>query len=145
MGKGIKLLFFIVSLVLVACGVSNEPKKVAEHFLKASVAMDFKEAKRYATPETARMLDLIQNITAKTKVNRDKLTDVKIEMGEEIINGDHATVKYKKAGSPEEFSLDLKLIDGRWLVSATGDLKGEEDYEAGESPSAADSTSGGKE
>jgi hypothetical protein len=132
---------FLISTFLVCCVVSNNPKDVAEHFIKASIRMDFKDAKKYATPETAKMLDFVQNITAKTKANTSTLKDMKIEMGEESIKGDDATVKYKKEGSSEEYYINLKKIDGKWLVAAsTGDLTTGNDTQAGEKDAPADSS-----
>jgi hypothetical protein len=133
----ISVIIFI--LMFLSCGVSNKPKDVAEHFVKASLKMDFKEAKKYATPETAKMLDFVQNIAGKTSHDSSLLKDIKIEMGGEAINGDHAIVKYRKEGDKEEYSLTLEKVDGNWLVSSGMNRLNEGNAEAGEKELPADS------
>lgn len=133
---------FLVIFFFTYCGVSNNPKDVAEHFINASLKMDFKEAKKYATPETAKMLDFVQNIAGKTSRDSSLLKDLKIEMGEEKIDGNHATVKYRKQGSKDEsrrsfdqrdeYSITLEKINGEWLVSSGMRDLNEGNAEAGE-------------
>ncbi len=139
-----RLSFVTLILFLLSCGDSNNPKAVAGHFIKASLNMDFKEAKKYATPETAKMLDFVQNIAAKTHQNGSPFKNMKIEIGAETITGDDATVKYKKEGSKEEYDINLKKINGKWLVAvSTGDLSGGSDMQAEEKEAPADSDAAG--
>lgn len=125
------LLFF--TTLFICCGVANNPSAVAEHFIKASIAMDFKEARKYASPETVAMLDFVQNIAAKTTQHPGALKDVKVEILGETIDGDNATVKYKKEDGNEVYYLELKKMDGKWLVAMNANnMTGKSDEEAGE-------------
>ena len=135
----INVLFLIV-IFFTCCIAANNPKDVAEHFIKASVNMDFKEAKRYATPETAKMLDLVEGIVGKTRISDSTIKKMKIEIGEETIKGDNATIKYKKDDSNKEYVINLKRINGKWLVAISmDDLNSESDLQAGEKETSPDS------
>ena len=93
----------LFGLFLVSCS-SNNPKAVAEKFLKAVNKLDFTEAKKYCDEDTQKLLSLMESFS--------KDEDSKVEE-----NGDKAKVYYKAKDSEKEVSLDLKKVDGKWLVS----------------------------
>ena len=49
------------AMTIVSCGGKNDPKTVAKSFLEASIKMDYKTAKKFATPETAKMLEMLES------------------------------------------------------------------------------------
>ena len=56
-----KLKYYLIvffSLFLLACS-ENNPRTVAKKFLTASAVMDYSTAKKYATPATAKLLDML--------------------------------------------------------------------------------------
>ena len=106
------------SLLLVSCS-SNNPKVVAEKFLKAVNKLDFAEAKKYCDKDTQDLLSLMESFSkgeeaekAKTNAHDDDFIITKVEE-----NGDKAKVYYKTKESEKETSIDLKKVDGKWLVS----------------------------
>ena len=108
----------LCGLFLVSCS-SNNPKAVAEKFLKAVNKLDFTEAKKYCDEDTQKLLSLMESFSkdedtkkAKEKASDDDFTITKVEE-----NGDKAKVYYKAKDSEKEVSLDLKKVDGKWLVS----------------------------
>ena len=102
--------------------------------------MDFKEAQKYSTPETAKLLDYVQNIVTKTNPNDSTLKKLKIEIGEETINGNDAIVKYKKDDSNKQYVINLRRLNGNWLVSTCmNELEVDSDLQAGEMETPADS------
>jgi hypothetical protein len=108
--------FLISFLFLTACSTGESPKKVATAFLNEINKQQFEEAKKLATPETGKMLDIMASLVALSS-NKSLLSkDFKI-VNEEI-NGDAATVKYQEEGKDIEF---IKLIkkDQKWLVSVS--------------------------
>ena len=117
--KKILFTFFLLgSLLLVSCS-QNTPKAVAEKFLKAVNKLDFTEAKKYCDEDTQKLLSLMESFSkdedskkAKEKASDDDFTITKVEE-----NGDKAKVYYKAKDSEKEVSLDLKKVDGKWLVS----------------------------
>ena len=125
----------LLGLFLVSCS-SNNPKAVAEKFLNALYNEDYTEAKKYCDKQTAEILDVLDGFAKEAqKGQEDKKKDKKDKKDFKIVftkveeNGDKAKVFYKK---PKEFvdeeggddkdqdkesSLDLKKVDGKWLVS----------------------------
>ena len=108
----------LLGLFLVSCS-SNNPKVVAEKFLKAVNKLDFAEAKKYCDKDTQDLLSLMESFSkgeeaekAKTNAHDDDFTITKVEE-----NGDKAKVYYKTKESEKETSIDLKKVDGKWLVS----------------------------
>ena len=108
----------LLGLLLVSCS-SNNPKVVAEKFLKAVNKLDFAEAKKYCDKDTQDLLSLMESFSkgeeaekAKTNAHDDDFIITKVEE-----NGDKAKVYYKTKESEKETSIDLKKVDGKWLVS----------------------------
>ncbi len=106
----------LIGFFMACMGGSDAPKAVAEKFLKASVKMNFDEAKKYATEETGKLLDMMKQMSAMMPDSL-KNKETKITMGEEKIDGDNAVVAYKEEGKEMEQKLSLKKSEGKWLVS----------------------------
>jgi hypothetical protein len=115
----------VVSL-LIACSGGNNPKNVAEHFLKATQAENFEGAKKYCTEGTGKLLDMMSSFSKmgdKDKDKKEKKEDKKFIMGEEKIEGDSvATVTYKMEGNDAaEQTVKLKKVNNKWLVDISKD------------------------
>ena len=118
MKKTIKIVaasVFAAILLLTSCGGgASAPKDVTVKFLEATTKADFKEANKYASEETIKMLDMIKAF-ASMKPDSVKNKKVEIEVIEEKIDGDNATVRYKQNG--KENAIKLVKIDGNWKVN----------------------------
>ena len=150
----------LLGLFFVSCSGDNKPKVVAEKFLKAINKLDFAEAKKYCDKDSQELLSIMESFSkgedaekAKEKASDDDFTITKVEE-----DGDKAKVYYKAKDSDKEIALDLKKVDGKWLVSINkeqgakeqgghdhGDSEGddmnmpEEDMSPEETPQAQDS------
>jgi Domain of unknown function (DUF4878) len=112
------LLFF----VLVAC-TGSSPKSVAEAYLKAFNKQDYEKAKKYATDDTKKLLDMFTSLAALTPDSLKR--DIDFTVREERIKGDTAYVDYLLKGSSKVQSLTLRKVDGNWKVAATKDTVNE--------------------
>lgn len=118
----------LVITILTGCGKS--PKSTAEAFLYHLAAGNVSEAKKLATDQTGRLLDLAFSLG---KVESD--SDFDYTYIEHSIDGNTATVKFRVSGSESgsfrfgedgklEFeephakirNIDLVKIDGQWKV-----------------------------
>ncbi len=110
-----------------ACNSGSSPKSVAEKFLTATGQMKFEEAKKYCTPETGKLLDMMSGFASMAPDSvKNKKPD--FTMTGEKIDGDAATVTYKEKGHDKESSIKLKKVDGKWLVAmGKEDMKGKDD------------------
>ena len=107
----------MVILLLMGCS-GNSPEKSAEKFLNAFNEKNYEEARKYATPETIKLVDLMENLS-KMSASADSVSHPKIEVLESKIEGDSAMVTFREKGSDETEELKLKKIDGKWLVHIT--------------------------
>ncbi len=111
-----KLFFIAAAFSLVAAVGCNKgggsPKDVAEKFYKAVNNKDFNEAKNYATKESASMLDMMSTF-AKTLPAKSK----DIEVLNEKIEGETATVDVKDKETGKVQTAKLKKEDGKWKVA----------------------------
>ena len=104
--------------LLISCGFGNSPKKSAEKFLNAFNRHDFTEARKYATPETNKLIDLMENLT-KMSQTKDSTVGKKIDILEQRTEGDVAYVTFKEEGADNSEELKLKKVDGKWLAHVT--------------------------
>jgi hypothetical protein len=102
---------------LFSCNIGNSPKKTAQNFLDAFNEKKFDEARKYSTPETIKLIDLMENLTKMTE-STDSIVAGKIEITSERIEGDSAFVSFREEGGTEEV-LKLLKVDGEWLVHIT--------------------------
>lgn len=108
----------MVTLFLTACGMGNSPKKSADKFLNSFNERNFAEARKYATPETIKLVDLMENLT-KMAESTDSTEKKSVTVIDEKIDGETAVVTFKESGDEEVQEVRLKKIDGKWLVHVT--------------------------
>ncbi len=123
-----KLIYLVATLLvgtfaLTSCSTGS-PKASAEKYLTAFYHMDYEEAKKYATEETKKQLDMMAQITSimgndtvKQQAKRAvvTVTDVKED-------GNAATVTYTlkpdgKEVAPGTQTLKMLKEKGKWLAS----------------------------
>ena len=100
--KKLFLSFFLLgSLLLVSCTGELSSKDVAAKFIEAVNANNFEEAQKYAEAGAD-----VQSLAGKN------LTVVSVEE-----NGDAAALTVKAEGSEEPVVLNLKKVEGKWVVA----------------------------
>lgn len=122
-----KILFIVATLLvgtfaLTSCSTSS-PKASAEKYLTAFYRMEYEDAKKYATEDTKKQLDMLAQFsgmmgdTIKQQARQAvvNVTDVKEE-------GDNATVTYTlkpdgKEQAPGTQTLKMVKEKGKWLAS----------------------------
>lgn len=102
------------------CNKEKSPTSAAEKFLHEVNKMNYNEAKKYCTEETAKMLDMMANLSKSTpdSIKNKKRPDI-IITHTEIYGDTLAIVKYKQENSEEESFLNLRKTDNKWKVSIT--------------------------
>ena len=125
MKKLILSLFLIGSLMLTSCS-GNSPKTVAEKFMTAVNANNFDEAGKYCDAQTSQLLksfsEFMKSVPSSDAKNEQLFKGFKITKVEE--NGDTAKVFYTtEDSSGKENALDLKKVDGKWIVSMNKENK----------------------
>jgi hypothetical protein len=112
--KLINLLIAFSLFSFVRCTSGDSPKKVAEAFIKDINNMQYEEAKKLATPETGKMLEVMGSLMGLSSKKDNTTKNFKILS--EKIEGDAATVQYQEEGKDIEF---IKLVkkNGTWLVA----------------------------
>ncbi|MDQ3049489.1 MAG: DUF4878 domain-containing protein [Bacteroidota bacterium] len=108
----------ILVIVATACNSGNSPKNAASKFLNAFNEKNYEEARKYATPETIKLVDLMENLS-KMSTSIDSVPHNKIVVTEEKIDGETATVTFNEVGSTDSEEVHLKKVDGKWLVHIT--------------------------
>lgn len=105
----------LVALLFVACGGGGKkPKDVAIAFANAMAKQDYTTAKKYATEDTKKTIDLIKGMAGEKKPGKTP----KYVVVSENISGESATVKLKNtADGDKESEVSLKKVKGKWLVS----------------------------
>jgi Domain of unknown function (DUF4878) len=101
--SALPILFLIVS-----CSYPDSPKLVAEKFLEAFQQHDFKEAAKYGTPETGKLLKQIERIEELEK-EEIPLPKGKIIIVSEETDGKTAIVFFKEMEAGEQVGLEEKL------------------------------------
>ncbi|UPT66282.1 MAG: DUF4878 domain-containing protein [Sphingobacteriales bacterium JAD_PAG50586_3] len=99
-------------ILFTSCGGAETPKGVAEKFMTAIEDKKYDEAAQYATDDTKAVIELI-------KGGKGNETKREFVWGEEKVDGDKATVKYKVKGSDKDEEVSLIKKDDKWLVSMT--------------------------
>lgn len=131
-----KLLLSIIALVMismtiVSCGSKNDPKEVALNYLNALKSLDYEGAKKFSTPETGKMLDMLSSFSSMMPDSmKEQAKKIKIEIKEAKEEGDKCTVKFVSSDKPEaEEVLNMVKKDGKWLVNM-----GKDDMNGGGAP-----------
>ena len=113
-------------ILLGACG-NNDKKSITQtatnYLNELHKNLNPAKAKAYATAESASFLDMIEQIqgmSGNIEDARKEAQDAVIELGEIVIDGETAKVPFtmmtKDGGEPNEDTLELKKVDGKWLV-----------------------------
>ena len=100
----------IAAVAFASCGSSGSPKAVAEKFLNHLQKKEYAEAKKLATKESEATIDMMASFGSMGGEQKE----AKIEMKEEKIEGDKATVTYTENG--ENKTINLVKVDGDWKV-----------------------------
>ncbi len=113
------IFLFMISIMIVAgCKSANSPGKVAERFLNAFNERKYDEARKYASPDTDKLVDLMENLS-KMSTSVDSIQHKRVEVTEEKIEGDTAFVTFREVGSEETDQIKLIKSEGKWLVHIT--------------------------
>lgn len=125
------IIFFVIGIFIESCAVfdvsySKRPEKVARKFLTLFYKCDYDNAKKYGTPKTKQIINLMEQLIAVSGQNNFK-NDSKIEMLDTEIKGDTARCNYFVNDVKNQ--LILLKTDGKWLV----DLKKETPPKSGNS------------
>jgi hypothetical protein len=125
-----KLLFSLAflafaAMTIVSCGGKSDPKSVAKSFLEASIKMDYKTAKKFATPETVKMLEMLEsfpNMANDSLKNLAKNCKVIIK-GEPKIEIDKCTVVATTivGDQTKVYNITLERKENKWLVNMSKD------------------------
>ena len=119
MKKITKLFLLPFAIAFIAsCGMGGSPKNTAKNFLTAFNERKFEEARKYATPETNKLVDLMENLS-KMAQSPDSTIGKKIEITGEKVEGDVAYVTFREEGAEQDETVKLMKIDGKWLVHVT--------------------------
>jgi len=116
------------AMAIVSCGGKSDPKSVAISFLEARNKMDYKTAKKYGTPETGKMLEMLESFSSMVPdsvKNLSKNSKVVIK-GEPKIEGDKCTLVATNTigGESKDENVTLVKKDGKWLVNMSKDDNG---------------------
>jgi hypothetical protein len=123
-----KALLSILSVVLIAmtiasCGSKADPKGVALNYLNALKSLDYEGAKKFSTPETGKMLDMLSSFSSMMPDSmKEQAKNIKVEIKEAKEEGDKCVVKFVSSDKPDsEEVLNLVKKDGKWLVNMSKD------------------------
>lgn len=110
------LMTALVAVFMTACGGGTGPEATATSFLNALQDGNFEEAKKYATANSAEVLDMMSTM-ADPGEDAEKPEPKKVNITETETEGDNATVTYTIEGAEEEpQTLDLTKEEGEWKV-----------------------------
>jgi Domain of unknown function (DUF4878) len=131
-----KRVFICVCLVIVlySCksGNSGSPKNTISSFIEASREGNITEVKKYITRSDVSLMEIGENLLAKfdpdgtkgmkdkmMKEFKDKTKDAKVEIKDEKIEGENATVnvEFTNNGKTETRPFSLIKEDGKWKIS----------------------------
>ncbi|KIM10503.1 MAG: hypothetical protein KU37_09350 [Sulfuricurvum sp. PC08-66] len=104
------LLGLIALLWMGGCSTPVTPSEVADTFLSALADGDQKKARKYASEETNKLIDIANTFGAIPQNENFVFTLV-----HEEVNATHATITYQ-SGTDVNKTLQLRLIEGKWLV-----------------------------
>ena len=110
--------FSFLSFGVMSCGSKSNPKDVAQNFLSSLTKMDYEGAKKYGTPDTGKMLDMLASFSSMMEDSiKNKAKDVKVAIKDVKEEGDKATVTYTNTDKEGDQTLNLVKQDGKWLVN----------------------------
>lgn len=111
--------FSAMLLIAVGCGSSDTPSEVFIDFMDALKNKKFEDARNLSSPETVKVVDLIESIT-KLQVDSIDNSISPVEVIDERITGDTAYVEFIDPQTGD-VSNTAKLVksNGQWLVHIT--------------------------
>ena len=118
MNKALQIFLGVVmTLIIAACSPEN-PKSVANKFLSAAAEMNYEEAKKYATPSTGKLLDMLAGAEAYTPDSIKKKMMANFMIVDEYSRTDSTSiVLYHVKNSDTDQVLNLVKRNGKWLVN----------------------------
>ncbi|HPI54066.1 MAG TPA: DUF4878 domain-containing protein [Chitinophagaceae bacterium] len=115
----------LAAFTFVSCGSKSDPKSVATSFLNARNSLDYETAKKFGTPETGKMIDMMASFSSMIPDSmKNESKKIKVEIKDVKEEGDKATVTYSESIKPGDQTLNLIKKDGKWLVNMTKDDMG---------------------
>jgi len=119
----VSLSLALLSVLFFSCGNKSNPKDVASSFLNALAKMDYETAKKYGTPETGKMLDMLSSFSGMMPDSvKAKAKETKVEIKNVKEDGDNCEVTYANSDKPnDDQTLNLVKKDGKWLVNMSKD------------------------
>ena len=118
-GKIQSPVLYLIIILITGC-MSNSPSRIADKFLIAVIESEYKEARKYSTSETCKLIDLLESLNSISSTSEfQELGDNGVKIQSESINGDTAWVEFTYSGIDEVEKLELRKIDGKWLAHVT--------------------------
>lgn len=117
--KSLLILLCSLSMLTVSCKKEPSPEEVARKFLNAFNERKYDEARKFATPETGKLIDVMEKLTEDLRTQEEHASPPSIEVLGHIIDGDKATVTFRESETGEEQELSMKMVDGKWFVHIT--------------------------
>jgi len=108
------ILILITLFGVISCSDSESPKKVAVKFLDSVGRKDYKSAQEYGTEDTRKLLMMYEGFEA--MVADTAFVQKKFEVLAEKIEGDKATIMYRRKGTDTDQQLPMLKVNGHWLV-----------------------------
>ena len=114
--SGLRSLTIMAFTYFLAACSSSSPGDTAEKFMTHLAHAEFTEAKQYASTSTGELVEMMGKMGAAMggKMENDK--DFKFVLEEENIEGDKATVKFRKKEEGKIQTVHLVKVDGDWKV-----------------------------
>lgn len=107
---------FLIAMSFTSCN-SNSPKATADKFLTGLLHYDYESAKTVSTEETKKMIDLMAQFSAMMPDSiKQEAKKIKVNIKDEKVEGDKATVTYTTSDDPQEKKLNLVKVEDKWLV-----------------------------
>ncbi len=122
------LLFAVfVSLFQLSACMSNDPKEVAKSFLIAVEMDNYDEARELSTPQTAKIIDLLESLSHmdNSVKSENQTNDIRI-ISEKIVN-DTAYVVFESDPKDGRETLMLIKVEGDWKANVTKEDLSEKD------------------
>ena len=108
---------FFLSAALAGCNSGGgDPKPALMNFMDALNKQDFEGAKKYATQESAAVLDMTKNMGVK-KSAEGKYDISKLEVGNAKMEGDIAYIPVKLKENGMTLNYKMKKESGAWKVA----------------------------
>ena len=112
-------LFYLLLSLITGCS-KDSPKDVAQKFLSASARMDYDEARKFATPATEKLLEMLSAASELTPDSVKKRMEASFEIVKEYKRNDTlAVVLYHLKNSDTDQTLNVVKRDGKWLVNVS--------------------------